>query len=408
LIVSVNASAQARVSAHEGRLEGNTPIAVDDQRVSVYSGAREKIEAAAPAEKKFSAGAAKLEPKRAPLIALSEKSSWYRIYDAGSTLRRDRDGDGHHSEFQIRFDADSLVGDALVYAKLYLRRVGDTGGWQFYHATDDFWIFGQSGTDDYYVTTTLDDGFPTGEYDVLIDLYESGHSGIVATLTAYDDESLASLPLEENALDVPYDLPGFSVRDVSTTLLIDGDQDGFYSRFRIAFDPDSDVGSSTVYAIVWIRPQGGDWIKEHESNDFDIDSSGTADAYSFTADWISGYPTARYDVQLDLHDAKTGLLVASAGSERPEFSRIPLEDQSKDRFVNAPPPNAGASGGSTSSYEDGGGSLTLWSMLALLGLLALRSGSFANRGKMCHAEPRRTRRLEIVWKFGNVRKPRSL
>src|SRR5690606_6370745 len=115
------------------------------------------------------------------------------------------------SEFRIRFDADSSVGDVLVCAKLYLRRVGEPD-WLLYHTTDDFWLDGLSGSDDYYVTTTLDDGFATGEYDVLIDLYEVGYSGIVATIDAYDTNALAYLPLEEVGLDVPIELPGYSIR----------------------------------------------------------------------------------------------------------------------------------------------------------------------------------------------------
>src|SRR5690606_487509 len=123
---------------------------------------------------------------RAVAEAKSSRSGYFRIYDARSQLRRDRDKDGYHSEFRIEFDADSLIGDALVYARLYMRRVGETD-WQLYHTTDDFWIYGESGNDDYHVTTTLDDGFATGEYDILIDLYEVGFSGIVATIDASDD-----------------------------------------------------------------------------------------------------------------------------------------------------------------------------------------------------------------------------
>jgi hypothetical protein len=214
----------------------------------------------------------------------------------------------------------------------------------------------------------LDDGFPTAEYDVLIDLYESGSSGVVATLEGYDASALSYLPLEEVGLDVPFGLAGFSIKSVAASFLIDDDHDGHYSRFRVTFDPDSDYSGDYAYAVVWVRPQGGVWIKEHTSDDFLVDANGTADSYGFTVDWISGYPTANYDVQIDLYDAATGLLVASAGSERLELTLLPLEDQTRDRNVS--PPTSGGSVGDTTSEEFGGGSIAIWFALAL-GLLAV-------------------------------------
>ena len=361
--------------AGEGRVSDAAPQALEQGRVATYT--RTAPEAATSSTKsarphtnsKASAGKPQTKSTRPAVAqAMSARADHFYIYDAGSSLRIDRDQDGYYSEFQIRFDADSLVGDARVYARLYMRRVGEVD-WQLYHETDDFWIYGEADDDDYFVTTTLDDGFATSEYDILIDLYEVGVSGIVATLDSSGDVDLLDLPLEEVGLDVPIDLPGYSIDNVSTTLLIDDDADAYYSRFRITFDPDSDFDGTYVYARFWVRPQGGDWIEEHVSEDFLVDSFGTADVYSLTADWVSGYPTAYYDVQIDLHDAATNGLVASAGSERPELSRSPLEDQARDTRVSSPPPSTG--GGDTTSRErGGGGAVTIWLLLSL-SLLAI-------------------------------------
>ena len=362
--------------AGEGRVSEAAPPALDQGRVANYTRTAPDTASSTKSAKTHSnskAAPQKQQTKltsRAAAQAMSSRASHFYIYDAGSSLRIDRDQDGYHSEFQIRFDADSLVGDVRVYARLYLRRVGEAD-WQLYHETDDFWIYGESDDDDYYVTTTLDDGFPTSEYDVLIDLYEVGVSGIVATLDATDDVDLLDLPLEEVGLDVPIDIPGYRLGNVSTTLLIDSDGDDHYSRFRITFDPDADFDGTYVYARFWVRPQGGDWIEEHVSEDFLVDSFGTEDVYSLTADWVSGYPTAYYDVQIDLHDAATNGLVASAGSERPELSRIPLEDQSRDTRPSSPPPSTG--GGDTTSRErGGGGAVTIWLLFGLASLAAAR------------------------------------
>ena len=107
-------------------------------------------------------------PKADPgVMRRAIRSSDFWFFDAGSTLLGDRDTDGFHHEFRIRFDADVVAGDALVYARLYLRRAGDSD-WLLYSETDDFWISGENGDDDYFVSTTLDDGWPTGDYDVLM------------------------------------------------------------------------------------------------------------------------------------------------------------------------------------------------------------------------------------------------
>lgn len=303
--------------------------------------------------------------KTRAVTAMSARSSDFSISEATSTLRSDRDGDSYHSEFRIRFDADVIFGDANVYAKLYLRRAGESE-WYLYHETGDFYISGESSNDEYYVITTLDGGYPTGEYDVLIDLYESGYSGIVATMGPLNSPALSYLPLEEIELDVPIAIDGYSIGGITTELIRDTDGDGHYSHFRITFDPDTDFDSRRlVYARVWVRPRGGEWIEEYTSENFWVESSGDSDAYALSAGWVSGYPTSFYDVQIDLYDAGTNLLAAAAGSERPALGQIPLEDESRDRFVNQPDPG---SGGSSSSREGGGGSLG-WT--PVLGLLAL-------------------------------------
>ena len=370
IVVLTSVLAQPGAYAAEGRVTELQSQPLDPQRVSKYAEARG---ASAPAlQQSAKAHNARGATKTAALKSVRpssptgvEKISDFSFFDAGSTLLADRDGDGFHREFRVRFDADVVSGSARVYARLYLRRAGERD-WLLYHETDDFEIFGDDGDDDYFVTATLDDGWPTGDYDVLIDLYESGFSSVVATIGPFDSDGLALLPLEEAGLDQPIELPGYSIRDVSSQLLIDDDGDGHYSKFRVEFDPDADFDGTFVYAEVWVRPQGGEWIQEHVSDDFLVDASGDADTYSLTADWVSGYPTAFYDVQIDLRDADTAKLVASAGSERPELSRIPLEDAARDTRVSSPPADGG--GGVVTSREHGGGAIGGWFAMAL-GLL---------------------------------------
>lgn len=374
----------AQVHATEGSVANLSAPRPEKERQSSYVGGRANAQdsdnKSAPGERKSGqtpkqhvhqkgkAIAGKVA--RAASQAVSPRAPYFFIFDADSELITDRDDDGYSSELRIRFDADTDFNDAWVYARLYVRRYGELD-WQLYHVTDDFIIEGRSDDDDYFVTTVFDDGFATSEYDVLIDLYESNRDGIVATLEPFDSQALSLLPLEEVGLDVPIEIPGYSIEGVSTTLLIDDDGDDHFSKFRITFDPDADFTGAVAYVRLWIRGSGGEWIEEFVSEDFVVDPSGAADAYEVTIDWASGYPTSFYDVQIDMYDSSTNLLAASAGSERPQLAQIPLEDMSRDRAIN--PPVVGGGVSTSSSERGGGGALALWWVLALTTLAGCRS-----------------------------------
>ena len=363
--MSVLAMTAGSAFASEGAMQEQV-VTLSADRVSRYHGATGAL--ASKSERPSFKGSAPVAKSPRGNIQRSPKNSSFYIYNATSTLRQDRDGDGYHSEFRIRFDADVIDGSAKVYAKLYLRRLGEDE-WFLYRTTDDFWINGQSDSDDYYVITTLDEGYPTAEYDVLIDLYESGFAGVVATLGPADSGALSYLPLEEAGLDLPAAIAGYSIGQVTTELIADDDRDGYFSAFSIAFDPDADFEPRLAYAHIWVRPRGGEWIDEFATEDFWIDVSGVADSYRLDVEWQSGYPTSLYDVQIDLHDSASGLLIASAGSERVALSQLPLEDRSRDRRVSSPTPGAG---GSNSSREGGGGALGFLSIMSLMALALMK------------------------------------
>lgn len=301
--------------------------------------------------------------KRAENPAKSARSHYFSFWETSHSLLRDEDADGYHSRFKIRFDADVSIGNAKVYAKMYIRRVGDSGAWYRYFTTDDFWIYGTSGTDDYYVDTNLTEGYPTGYYDVLIDLYEVGYSDIVATIGPFESSALRDLALEERALDRPLANLGFHIDSARTELLQDTDGDGFYSKFRISIDPDLMSGSAEAYAIVSTRANNGSWQEELRSNTFTIFANSTADQYSFTAEWQSGYPTDYYDFRIEIVDVLSGLIVTSISSENPALSRVPLEDLSRDVRPTPPPPSNGGNDRDSDSREGGGGSVGWLSVL---------------------------------------------
>jgi hypothetical protein len=144
--------------------------------------------------------------KRTSVATLSDNYVRFDIYSASSRLLEDFDYDGFFQTFSVTFDADifgNYAGErALVFADLYLSRNG--GPWELYFTTDPFVIKDDSSEDQFEVITTLDSGYRTGNYDVLIDLYEIGYSDIVSTISSNDVDALYALPLESADRDEYY------------------------------------------------------------------------------------------------------------------------------------------------------------------------------------------------------------
>lgn len=125
----------------------------------------------------------------------------YEIFDAYTELSLDDDDDGFYRRLRVVFDADVAEGDALVYARLYLSFEG--GPWNHYYTTDVFHIVGDLETDEYAVVTHLMEGYPTGYYDVQIELYDADLDVQVASYGADNDRDLSVLPLEDAYRDEP-------------------------------------------------------------------------------------------------------------------------------------------------------------------------------------------------------------
>jgi len=137
------------------------------------------------------------------LYSQSTNYSDFGIYRAFSYLVDDIDEDGFYQSFSIVFDADIYHASyAEVYAELYLRK--DGGPWIHYYSSDVFSLLGESEDDEFEVSTTLEQGFTNGFYDVLIDLYEANSDELVVSYGSDDDSALYGLTLESSDYDQLY------------------------------------------------------------------------------------------------------------------------------------------------------------------------------------------------------------
>lgn len=152
------------------------------------SGGRDKARGA-PGSEKLSAGDA---------LKLNTEF-WF--YEVDVQLFADDDRDGFYHGVDLLFDADTIYSVADVYAVVYLSY--EYGPWNEYAETDDFTLFGSSASDSYVIETELVAGYPTGNYDILIELYDAWDSTLLAIIGPEEAADLALLPLEDAARDAP-------------------------------------------------------------------------------------------------------------------------------------------------------------------------------------------------------------
>jgi len=122
---------------------------------------------------------------------------WF--YEAYVTLFADSDDDGYYTGIELGFDADTVYTAADVYAVTYLSL--DYGPWNEYAVTDEFTLYGASDTDRYVIETELVSGYPPGDYDILIELYDTFDGSLVASIGPEETSELSLLPLEDTTYD---------------------------------------------------------------------------------------------------------------------------------------------------------------------------------------------------------------
>ncbi|MEL6199418.1 MAG: choice-of-anchor H family protein [Pseudomonadota bacterium] len=140
--------------------------------------------------------------RKAPTAADAQSINQdFWIFDATTAIAGDLDGDGFYTRLELDLDADTVYDQAWVYAVVYLSLEG--GDWIEYGETAVFDIYGTSGGDEYFFDADLVSGFPTGYYDVLIELYDDFDGRLVATFGPAQSADLFDLPLESETVDAP-------------------------------------------------------------------------------------------------------------------------------------------------------------------------------------------------------------
>lgn len=163
---------------------------------------------------------------------------------------------------------------------------------------------------------------------------------------------------------------GFRIYDAQTRLFDDLDRDGYYTWLQVTFDVDTDYSEAEVYADIWLRGPGGEYVLIHETEVFTIRGSSSTDDYEVEAELVAGFPPHLYDVLIEVYDAWDDRFVADFDAvDSPDLGLLPLEDISFDGDIPPPVVYSDGSGGS------GSFSLAGLALLAGLGLWRRRRHS---------------------------------
>jgi len=121
------------------------------------------------------------------------------VYEASTELFYDLDGDGYYHYLRVQFDADTVFDSMPVYAELFLS--ADGSAWEHLYTTETFRIWGTDPNDDYEVETELVTGYSTGQYDLLIELYDAEYGDLVDEFGPEESSAMSLLPLEDSGRD---------------------------------------------------------------------------------------------------------------------------------------------------------------------------------------------------------------
>jgi len=254
----------------------------------------------------------------------------FEVFDATVFYFRDLDNDGFYSDIDIEMDVDIDSGSADVFAEIFY--LNTNGEWQFLSSTEVFSITGNLASDSFTTAITLLDGFPDNYYDLLIDIYEEGIPGIVATLEAADDVDLALVPLEDLSFDSSFNSNALLLDTLFMDLFDDYDADGFYSEFDFEISLQNETFGRRLQAVFYSRDTVTDWFFETSTASVFVNRGETV-TFSISGDWNTGYVTDYYDFLVEIVDIDTGEVIDDFGPEYNALFERPMESNDFDEAI---------------------------------------------------------------------------
>jgi hypothetical protein len=275
---------------------------------------------------------------------------WFHSIDI--EMLEDPNHNGYNNRLIVNFDADTHYASYDIYAVLAL--TDSNGITSDYFVTDDFYIYGESGTDDYEVDTVLTSNWIADGYDLSISLYDAYSHDLVAYIDAYESNALADLHLESVDYEylAPHQLTLFSAE---SWLIDDQDNDGYYHTFNLDLDIDNNYGSSDVYLQVFISEDQASWESLYVSEHFIVNEDDISDKQHLVFELQNGYPPGYYHIRVEVIDANSHMtLLTLEPQSYSALYALPLEDMSYEAQPQSTTPAPSAPDRTSVSHESGG------------------------------------------------------
>lgn len=116
------------------------------------------------------------------------------MQDAKVFLSGDADRDGHFYGVKVELNLDLDSAGADVFTRLLISYEG--GPWNRLYTSQVFHLEGRNHNDTFVIDTILDSGYPSGIYDLLIEVFDSRSGDWLLSHGPNEDRALRTLPLE--------------------------------------------------------------------------------------------------------------------------------------------------------------------------------------------------------------------
>lgn len=249
------------------------------------------------------------------------------IYDIWFAEQSDQDGDGYHSKFKAFFDIDSRYSNHRIYVTGQLSGNNTTPLFR----TDPFTVSGETGNDTYSTTVLLTSGYPSGQYDLTLRVYDAQSNALLLTWGPQQDGQMSQLFLEDASRDAVSNAD-LQVFEFAYTLHTDHDGDGYFTEADVRIDVDAPQQARHIYASLFLVDQYDHWIPLRDSPVVSVSGYSAADRIHMDFVLDSGFDPQHYRLGAQIFDADSHNLLLTTTTPSSAPARMESGEYDRDYY----------------------------------------------------------------------------